>query len=417
MKKTVVLAIATLTLSGCASHQDSIKQSTLQSELKKESYGSIYAKLEQTPNGYEFTSYTLGYVPDEGPWVSIRNDKPLWDTRTEMCITGLAKKELQCSSADEKLFRVDAGMDAGQAGGWAFMTTLTFGLQATMPPARVVFDEQSFEKSYAEAYEKLLKEIEYNPKLRILEADANISQIEELKEIIHSNIEIANNTGFEFPSLDSNDIGVSTEYRHMKKEYHDTKKLISYLDSLSLAATSGGNFERVLLVSCPPSISSYFDTEIKCGNMEINSTKGHFEIPVSIEVLSKKDLYLYPKNLLARDSAIDIEINGRDVVFLNKSDSYLYLKNFSFYHNDKIYTKTWTSPETIPPEAQKQFQLSSLIPFARGKIAYLKSAKSAHQPVEIDYRLATSYELDGEQKSITGKKKYMRISDLISLAY
>ena len=146
MKKTVVLAIATLTLSGCAS-KDSIKQSTLQSELK-ESYGSIYAKLEQTPNGYEFTSYTLGYVPDEGPWVSIRNDKPLWDTRTERCLTGLAKKEEQCSSADEKLFRVDAGMDAGQAGGWAFLTTLTFGGMALVPPASPVCQPQSIHPVY-----------------------------------------------------------------------------------------------------------------------------------------------------------------------------------------------------------------------------------------------------------------------------
>ena len=415
MKKAIALIIATLTLSGCAS-QDSIKQKKLSSDLIAESHGSIYAKLEQTLNGYEFTSYTLGYVPNEGPWVSLRNSKPMWDTSTETCFKGLADEELKCSSADEKLFRVDAGMDAGQAGKWAITTTFTYGLGATMPPARVVFDEQSFEKSYAEAYEKLLKDINYNPKLRILEADASISHLEELKEIIHSNIEISNNTGFEIPSLDSRDIDVSTEYRHIQKEYRDTKNLISYLDSLSLAATSGKHFERILLVSCPSSISSYFDTKIKCGNMELSSTKGHFEIPVSIEVLSKKDLYLYPKNLLARDSAIDIEINGRDVVFLNKSDSYLYLKNFSFYHNDKIYTKTWASPETIPPKAQKQFQLSGLIPFARGKITYLKSAKSAHQPVEIDYRLATSYELDGEQKSITGKKKYMRISDLISLA-
>ena len=217
--------------------------------------------------------------------------------------------------------------------------------------------------------------------------------------------------------MDSRNIGISTEYRHIKKEYYDTEKLISYLDNLSLAATSGGNFERVLLVSCPSSIFSHFDTEIKCGNMELNSTKNHFEIPVNIEVLSKKDFYLYPKDLLARDSAIDIEINGGDVAFLNKSDSYLYLKNFSFYHNDKIYTKTWASPETIPPAAQKKFQLSSLISLARGKIAYLKSAKSAQQPVEIYYGLATSYELDGEQKSITGRKKYMRISDLTSLTY
>lgn len=420
MKKALALVITSLAISGCAS-QNQLKQENRQSTQQKESLGSIYAKLEQTPNGYEFTSYALGDAPDSGPWVSIRNDQPLWDTSTENCITGLARKHLRCSSADEALFRYDASMSAGQAGGWAFLTVLSFGLWGTMPPARVMFDEELFQQRYSEAYGKLSKGITVNPKLLIQEADLNLSDLEQLKRSVTFDIETSNQTGFDFPSLRPHDLNISIEGRK-SQEYRKIGDLTRYLDEVSIAVTGKENFDNVFTFSCPSSMASYsvessFDVDINCGEMSFNTAKNRLEVPASVNVLKKKNLYLYPKNLVAKDSAINIEANGKEVVFVNKSSAYLYVKNFSFYHNGMIYTKTWQSPEAIPPDAQKHFGLDSLINNVSSKVTRIGSARSINQSVNVNFSVAASYEQNGQEKSITGKKSYRKIADLIALNY
>lgn len=417
MKKALLVAATSLTLVGCAS-QNSIGNTDPSTTFEEESSGSIYAKLEKTENGYEFTRFTLGHALSEGPWVSILNDAPIWDTTSEECLKGIAKPELKCHTADSTLFRMETSMTGGQAAQWGMLSVLTAGLWLTMPPGRVAFDEEQFKQSYNEAFEKLSSDIRYNPKNLVQEAKLNMARLKQMKDSINYNVRISNDTGFALPDPSSRGITLETAFRRTKlTEYGDSSFLYKQLDRISVAATTHENLEDIFKVTCyPGSGYSSFELDVDCGELEYNTATNKMDAQINIEVLGKKNINLYPKNLLGKDNVFEVQADGLFVTFTNNSSSYMNLKNFSFYNNGRIYTKTWSARESLPPHSEQRYRLDKLIS-GRNKVEYMRSAKSEDQLVDITYKIAAAYTVNGQERGVTGKKTYRKLSELTVVDY
>ncbi|WP_144820433.1 hypothetical protein [Marinobacter piscensis] len=413
MKKAIFAGTLALTLSGCAT-QSSVSQQAASAPLNEEHSGSIYAKLEKSDSGYAFTQFTVGHVPGSGPWVSLLNDRPMWDTSPEQCLKGIAKPELKCQTANSSLFREETSMTGGQATHWAFLSSLTFGLWLTMPPGRVAFDQEQFEQSYNEAYQQFAKDIEFNPKNLIAEARLNTSRLEEMKESVDYNIKVSNNTGFSFGSPSARDLALTIDYKESKRTvYPSAAALYTHLDNISRAATSRENLQDIFEVDCSKGIGySHFKLDIDCGELTYHISTDQMVAPVNLQVTGKKDFYLYPRNLVAKDNAMEVEVNGRYVTFKNRSSSFATLKNLSFYNGTSIYTKTWNTREALPPQSESRYSLDRLIS-EKNKVRYVFSADSKYQEVDITYKVSAAYNLEGKETSVTGENTYNKMSELI----
>jgi hypothetical protein len=89
MFKKLALALVVLATSGCMSQGEIKPIDTKNSQIIKK---DIYAKLEKTNSGYQFTSFRFTEEPGEGPWVSLYTGEPTWDTSTEKCLKGCKRR-------------------------------------------------------------------------------------------------------------------------------------------------------------------------------------------------------------------------------------------------------------------------------------------------------------------------------------
>tara|TARA_R110002094_G_scaffold205644_1_gene176428 strand:- start:27 stop:824 length:798 start_codon:yes stop_codon:yes gene_type:complete len=140
-----------LAASGCATN-NTIDQAAVNNLDAIKIVNPVYAKLKKTDSGYVFSEFSETYISGK-PWVRLLDKKPMWNTKQEDCLGGLAKDSLQCKSEDAELFRIksiDLG-DGAKATGYVAMSALSMGLWATMPPTAVKFDRDEYERAALQA--------------------------------------------------------------------------------------------------------------------------------------------------------------------------------------------------------------------------------------------------------------------------
>lgn len=401
-------------LAGCASNQNARLSEPLAQQYipKPENIGYLYAKLERTHNGYEFTSFSLNPENKEEPWVSLQHSSPLWDIETENCLRGLASAEMKCSTADEKLFRFDSTMSSKQAAAWGTLTVLSLGLWATMPPGQVQFDHKLYKTAYADAYSNFEEQLKENPANFILEFSLNYKDILAKSATADINSKIKNNTGFRFPYASPSDLSLSVT-PFLKEYFSNINELNSYAKLLSEINTQNKHIDKAYKVNCNKTTIRDFSISQKCGKVEYNTQKHNLFANVTTEVLSKNRIRVAPSNLAARDKNFQVDITDRDITLKNTSDKFVTVRAISFY-GDEGNIRTWTPSESLvlPPQSIHRRGVGFLIPGYDSLIKTIHTSNSASDMVNIKYSVAASYNIEGREYNISGSQLYRRLSDL-----
>jgi hypothetical protein len=293
MFKKLALALVVLATSGCMSQGEIKPIDTKNSQIIKK---DIYAKLEKTNSGYQFTSFRFTEEPGEGPWVSLYTGEPTWDTSTEKCLKGLARDELKCNTANANLFRFDSTMSAEQAASWGVMSALTLGLWATMPPGQVVFDRKLYEKAYDSAYEKIHPNIGTNIRNLIVEANLNAVVIEKEVDKIHYEMIFSNRTGQVDPHINRESIGLGLLTKNTSGSIIE---VLDYLEKVSTAATTKKQYDAIFDVVCKSATVGGYELDIRCGELNYDSSNDKLVAPVYVNVMAYngvvKKTSLHPK--------------------------------------------------------------------------------------------------------------------------
>ena len=425
-------------LSGCASND--LKQTG--NETSKSFLGDtalpvsypIYGKLEKTNQVYRFTQITddKKAIYSSEPWVMLNNMNPMWNTEKEAgCYHGALNTTINCETVDKTLFR-DFEINIGQT---TLMTVSSFGIGALSPKGAVVFNKDLYNKALDEAVTFLEKEI--NLKQSILSYDSIRSEMDKRyadakrkqQELIdNALISVTvndqsglyrNNINFDryvhiLPGLTKG----APDYYHSPIGESASKELEGIIFSASewlserkkhwLSVTSNFN------VICSKKGANDVSFELSCPkNITVKNDKLSFGVDAKVLALDFKNIL--PTTYKTSNNEISLNFKDGKINISNKTNKFLKVDSFSFYHNHKIASKYALNRELPPSSDIYLFNLDSMSGLISwDDISFDSLTLNKANNKKLEYGFAIKYRVvDSNLEKTLYETKWYRLSDLV----
>ena len=406
----IIISFLVVFLGGCATHQQNIDGNNPSQDSNNRKH-FIYGKLENNSEGYAFTQFSESYVKAE-PWVRLPDMKPMWNTQKEDCLTGIVEitnKDVTCKTGDERLFRTK-GTDftAKKTTGYVFLSALSFGLWATMPPGAVEFDRNDYQSSVKEAEKKLIdayKTFGQGYLKYLNEYDNDMRDFNELYDNIVSGyksnvipkINIRDDSGIfdgdassfrNKISVSKNNIISRNGFDRVEAKTIDNLVLLAK-DRNSTATEKLRTATSALSVTCNNRKFSNFNYIIKCPEV-VDSSSTEFRVDVVIESFSYRNVL--PKYISEEDEFVSLILKDGGFYLTNKTKSYITVDSLSFYHNGKIATSSKIGGE-LAPLSEAQLVSLNRLPVDQNAIAFNNVTKADALRTKIEYGVAVKYRI------------------------
>ncbi|WP_250654696.1 hypothetical protein [Alkalimarinus coralli] len=422
MKTSIHVLLLSLLIVGCNSNSSigDSRDREPNREAGKYEY-QLYGKLEKLNDGYSFTEFSELYEGSD-PWVRLSDLRPMWNVHDEDCLAGVdvAGLNRQCSSEDERLFRVSqVDFTPKKSAGYAVLSVFTLGMGLASPPAAVKFDREKFGEAVKQAEEKLNslgKAFGYN--YRDVLRDYNSEKVEfdriyenktkSYKVNAVPNIKLIDQSGlFDKNSRDfENHISVKknilTQSNRVKalgaKEISNLLYLVKNQNKLLLADL--GDSVSTLNVSCTEGVYLYADYQLKCPK-QISASMDAFDVQVFVKAMSYQNVL--PRSFLAEDEQVSIYLKDGKFIISNKSKNYITIDSLSFYHNGKIATLAELDHELAPFSKSTQHSAISVQNLSLDKKAIYFSGvtQDIAKNTDVEYGIAAKYRIINMDKENT----------------
>tara|TARA_R110001583_G_scaffold160246_1_gene312158 strand:- start:95 stop:1378 length:1284 start_codon:yes stop_codon:yes gene_type:complete len=418
-----------LAASGCATN-NTIDQAAVNNLDAIKIVNPVYAKLKKTDSGYVFSEFSETYISGK-PWVRLLDKKPMWNTKQEDCLGGLAKDSLQCKSEDAELFRIksiDLG-DGAKATGYVAMSALSMGLWATMPPTAVKFDRDEYERAALQA----TLDLEEKTNASGTSLDSLYSNYENLMMDFYNKYEslVSNYTSDVSTLIEINDRsglfrGVASGFNRNVIISKNQIPLAEGRGSLSspelillLSDSKSRNLKFIeeltnltsnLKIRCNTNGFEYLEFDIKCP-AELSSRIKNLKIPVTIHSVSFDNVM--PKFISVVDDNVTVELVNGLVKAKNKSSKFLTIDSLSFYHNGKIATLAELNRE-FSPESESEITYIKSAPISKEAISFKKLTAAIAGSKNVNYGIAIKYRIaDTNKEKTLYKSEDFKLRDLI----
>lgn len=426
MKRVVAISLFVL-LAGCATQNQT--QSTFAPVFVDHKY-NLYGKLEKHEDGYHFSEYAESYL-DFQPWVRLSDMAPMWNTEKESCLTGLASRETAgCKTANEALFRSKSlDFTPTTTTAYLFMSLLSFGLWATMPPAAVEFNQRAYSAAIVEARRKLNAAYEgigesyvdhldrYNASMIQLDAAyAEIVPAYNPKAVPAITLRDQSGLFKQDASAFRDSISLSPNTLVSRDDLAPVRA--KAIDSLIILAQERNrstvkNLRQAastVPVRCRDNTMYNVSFAINCPE-HINSAATEFPVEVIVKAVSLHDVV--PQQISEEDDFVRVTLKDGEFYLSNKTHSYITVDSISFYHNGKIATSSNIGGE-LAPQAEVRLVAMNRLPIDRQAISFGNVTKTAALAQKITYGVALKYKVTSTNKENTlFKTREYRLADLI----
>ncbi|EOC5885994.1 hypothetical protein ACRJTH_002691 [Vibrio vulnificus] len=358
---TTILILA-LTLTGCASNNEQTKRTGIGSDSLS---NNIYAKLEQTAYGWQFTQFSTNRNSN---MINLKTLEPNWDTQDRECIAGLGMKGQvnYCGRLENADLFLSSSINTGNAVLSALAVPLTFGISATTVTKTVTFDYDEYTKAVKQAFDNM----QDRNLLKII--DNTINNWEKERKILLSQHEQAvNSYGHTFKKsifdasglVDINAydvdsmVSITPHNIEPKQSVHAASlaelnsvlskvkeaDLLKVKEQLTTANVTCYNYSEMdrkydLNVSCPK--NAKIDTENqKIGGQALFTIRG----------IHKNRLL--PKNYTLENNDIVLTMEFGYINIENRTNDFISLEQVSFYYLNEISSIKNLSIE-LPPQSK-----------------------------------------------------------------
>jgi|GEM_PF-6932742 len=361
-KKLTTIALLSLVLAGCTSNSEQTKRAGNSKSLLS---NYLYAKLENTDSGWQFTQFS---TTSDSNMINLKTRTPNWNTRERQCLAGLGVKSRSdyCGKIENSEQFLSGSVNKVNAVLSVLIAPITFGISATTVTKTVSFDLDEYTDAVNQAFvnireRELLEHIDSAITSWEKERQSLLSEHKQaindyshtFKKSIKDTSGLVDVNAYNVNSM----VSISARSLEPKQEVN-ASTLADFYSQLS--KTKETNLAQAKETFSTASVDCFnyseldkmYDLKVYCPTItKINNINKKLdgEALFTIRGLNKKRLL--PKYYSLKNNDIVLTMDHGTIYIENKTNDFITLEQVSFYYLNDISSRENLSIE-LPPQSK-----------------------------------------------------------------
>ncbi|WP_277208372.1 hypothetical protein [Vibrio misgurnus] len=408
-KPLTAITLLALILSGCASNSEQTKYTEYSNSLLS---NNIYAKLEHTASGWQFTQFSTNHTSN---MINLKTREPNWDTKDRQCIAGLgmASRSDYCGKIENPDLFLSSSINTGNAVLSALVVPLTFGISATTVTKTVTFDYDEYTKAVRQALDNM------QDRDLLQNIDSTINDWEkERQNLLSLHKNAVNNYGQTFKksmfdtsglvdihAYDVNTmVSISTHSLEPKESINaaslvELKSRLSKVKEADLAEAKEKFTTANVVCYNYSELEKKYDLKVSCSkSAKIDTINKRLDGEALFTIRGIHKNRLLPKRYSLENNDIVLTMERGSINIENRTNDFITLEQVSFYYLDDISSIKNLSIE-LPPQSKtktgSELSINRDFNIDWSKLKYKSLTKNIANSKTMNFGFAVKYKRSG----------------------